>query len=236
MTYPTPPWTLQGYAIQTLQLIDIERVRSLIPPEFDIVSLLPGKTLGGVYLSLYGSGSVLEYSELIVVAGRVRYSGKTGGWISHIYVDNHDSVAGGREIWGLPKEIAEFTWEKCDHVAWPTANRSTRYHHRVTVRQGENTLCRFSYNHAKFGWQMPLPLTLNDNVLSTLSGNILYFNGDFKSRLGLVASQLEVPPESPFANLGLKQPWLTLDMDKLCLTAGEPQVVGQLNSSLMIQA
>ncbi|NEP51888.1 MAG: acetoacetate decarboxylase family protein [Moorea sp. SIO3C2] len=232
MTYPNPPWTLQGYAIQTLQLIDIERVRSLIPPEFDIVSLLPGKTLGGVYLSLYGSGSVLEYSELIVVAGRVRYSGKTGGWISHIYVDNHDSVAGGREIWGLPKEIAEFTWEKCDRVASPTANRSTRYHHRVTVRQGENTLCRFSYNHAKFGWQLPL----NDNVLSTLSGNILYFNGDFKSRLGLVASQLEVPPESPFANLGLKQPWLTLDMDKLCLTAGEPQVVGQLNSSLMIQA
>ncbi|HEY9821570.1 MAG TPA: acetoacetate decarboxylase family protein, partial [Candidatus Sericytochromatia bacterium] len=105
MTYPPAPWTLQGYAIQSLQLIDIERVRPLIPTEFEIISVLPGKTVGGVYLSYYGSGSVLEYSELIVAAGMVRYSGKIGGWVSHIYVDNADSVAGGREIWGLPKEL-----------------------------------------------------------------------------------------------------------------------------------
>src|SRR5919199_4290949 len=124
MPYPAPPWTLQGYALQTLQLIDVERVRPLIPPEFDIVSVLPGKTIGGVYLSYYGSGSVLEYSELIVAAGMVRYSGKIGGWISHIYVDNPDSVAGGRNIWGLPKELAEFTWERGEHITVRQGNRT----------------------------------------------------------------------------------------------------------------
>src|SRR4028119_2333800 len=138
MTYPQAPWTLQGYALQTLQLIDVERVRPLIPPEFDIVSVLPGKTVGGVYLSNYGSGSVLEYSELIVNAAMVRYSGKIGGRVSHIYVDNGDSVAGGREIWGLPKELAEFTWD----------NGS-----RVTVRQGNKLLCSLNYNQQSFGWR-----------------------------------------------------------------------------------
>lgn len=76
MAYPQALWTLQGYAIQTVQLIDIEQVRPLIPSELEIVSIWPGKTVGGVYLSYYGSGSVLEYSELIVVAGVVSYSRK----------------------------------------------------------------------------------------------------------------------------------------------------------------
>jgi acetoacetate decarboxylase len=69
MSYPQAPWILQGYAFQTLQLLDIERVRPFIPAELDIISVFPGKTLGGVYLSRYSAGSVLEYSELIVISG-----------------------------------------------------------------------------------------------------------------------------------------------------------------------
>ena len=219
MTYPQAPWTLQGYALQTLQLIDVERVRPLIPPEFDIVSVLPGKTVGGVYLAYYGSGSVLEYSELIVAAAMVRYSGKIGGWVSHIYVDNGHSVAGGREIWGLPKELAEFTWEKGNSSA-------SGYDNRVIVRQGENTLCSFSYNKQNFGLELPF----SGNVFSTLAASILLFKGEMKSRLGIVGSKLQVPAESPFASLGLEPPWLTIYCDRLCLVAGVPEVVGHRKS------
>ena len=219
MTYPQAPWTLQGYALQTLQLIDVERVRPLIPPEFDIVSVLPGKTVGGVYLAYYGSGSVLEYSELIVAAAMVGYSGKIGGWVSHIYVDNGHSVAGGREIWGLPKELAEFTWEKGNSSA-------SGYDNRVFVRQGENTLCSFSYNKQNFGLELPF----SGNVFSTLAASILLFKGEMKSRLGIVGSKLQVPAESPFASLGLEPPWLTIYCDRLCLVAGVPEVVGHRKS------
>ena len=75
MPYPQSPWTLKGYAFQTLHLLDIDRVRPLIPPELNIISVFPGKTLGGVYLSYYGQGSVLEYSELIVIAAFLNYKG-----------------------------------------------------------------------------------------------------------------------------------------------------------------
>ncbi|MDP8962653.1 MAG: acetoacetate decarboxylase family protein [Cyanobacteriota bacterium] len=220
MAYPSSPWTLQGYALQTLQLIDVEQVRPFIAPELDIVSVLPGKTLGGVYLSCYGSGSVLEYSELIVAAGIVRYSGKIGGWISHIYVDNPDSVAGGRNIWGLPKELAEFTWEKGSRTA-------SGYENCVTVRQGEQTLCQLSYNQQTLG----LPLPFSGNVFSTHSESILLFNGKFEGSVGTVGSKLQVPVESPFASLGLDRPWLTFYGEKLRMVIGTPEVVGRTEAA-----
>lgn len=207
MPYPQAPWTLQGYAIQTLQLLDIDRVRPFIPSELNIIPVLLGKTLGGVYLSYYGQGSVLEYSELIVIAGIVNYSGKFGGWVSHIYVDNPDSVAGGREIWGLPKEMADFTWE---------------HDNRVTVQQGNQTLCTLNCDRQGFGWRQ----WLGASSFSTLEHNLLLFPAELDSRLGLVGSKLEIPSESPFAKLNIGQPLLTVRADNMQLKVGAPDVVG----------
>ncbi len=144
------------------------------------------------------------------MASLVSYSGKWGGWISHIYVDSADSAAGGREIWGLPKELAEFTWEK--------GERS-----RVTVRQGDRLLCRLT--HTQQNLSLPLPFKMP--VLSALNSDFLFFQGEFESRLGLIGSQLEIPAESSFAMLGLGQPWLAVCCDQLRLAAGAPEVVGQ---------
>ena len=141
MNYPQPPWNLKGFAIQTLNLLDVERSRYFIPAELEIVSVLPGKTLGGIYLSAYGEGSLLQYNELIVVAGLTRYQNKVGSWISHIYVDNETSVAGGREIWQLPKEMADFSWE------FDSDKKG-----KVTVRQNESLLCQLEYQKE---WYQP---------------------------------------------------------------------------------
>ena len=86
MSYPSAPWILKGDAIQTLHLVNINQVKLLVQQELDIISVWPGKTLGGVYLSKYGSGSVLEYNELIVAPAVVIYQGKIGVWVSHIYL------------------------------------------------------------------------------------------------------------------------------------------------------
>lgn len=215
MSYPSAPWTLQGYAIQTLQLIEIAQVRSFIPPEFEIISVLPGKTIGGVYLSKYLTGSVLEYSELIIAPAIINYAGKIGGWISHIYVDNPDSVAGGREIWGLPKEFADFTWEK-------TQNQSG-LENCVTVDQDRQMLCKLSYNLPSFG----LPVPFSGDVFSTKLDSIYLFNGNFSANVGLCGSKLEIPVESPFGRLGLDKPFLTAYCKNLRLVAGMPKLIGQ---------
>ena len=207
MSYPQAPWILQGYAFQTLQLLDTERVRRFIPAELDIISVFPGKTVGGVYLSRYGAGSVLEYSELIVISGIHSYQGKFGGWVTHIYVDNPDSVAGGREIWGLPKELAEFTW---------TDNS-------VSVRQDNRLLCSLKYSRQGFGLQQKLGAL----TFSTQGTDLLLFSAEVEARFGLVSAKLEIPSQSPFSALDIGQPWLTVHAEQMRLVVDAPTVIGQ---------
>ncbi|MBE9000923.1 MULTISPECIES: acetoacetate decarboxylase family protein [unclassified Nostoc] len=208
MPYPQAPWTLQGYAIQTLHLVNIDLVRSLIPLDLKIISVWPGKTIASVYLSKYGSGSVLEYSELIIAPALVNYQRKIGGWISHIYVDNADSVAGGREIWGLPKELAEFTWKEGEHI---------------TVHQGNRKLCSLKYNQQTLAWRQGL----SASGFSVKGTDLMMFPAKCESVLGLIGSQLEIPTESPFSGIGLGQPLLTVRCEQMSLQVDAPKVVGQ---------
>jgi acetoacetate decarboxylase len=207
MVYPVAPWNLQGYAVQTVHLTDIDRVRPLIPSEFEIFSVFPGKTVGALYLSNYQPGSILEYSELIVAPALIKYQGKIGAWVSHIYVDNPDSVAGGQEIWGLPKELADFTW----------------FDKRVAVQQRDKTLCTLDFNKQSLiswrQWFKGLSFSIKDT-------NILSFPAEFEFNIGLIGSKLEVPQESPFASLNLGAPLLSARCNNMILKVEAPQVVG----------
>jgi hypothetical protein len=214
MAYPPAPWTLRGHSLQTLNLVDVAKARPFVPPELDIVSVLPGKTLGSVYVAAYETGSSLEYNELIVVPALVRYGNQIGSWISHIYVDNPDSVAGGREIWGLPKELADFSWQ----MAKPG---------QVTVQQGSRSLCTLTYDWQFNLWRQYLPVP----GLSMLQENYLLFKGEAEANLALVGAKLVIPTESPFAGLDLGQPWLTIQSKALKLVAGAPSIVGHRNSA-----
>ncbi|MGF2035135.1 MAG: acetoacetate decarboxylase family protein [Nostoc sp. CmiVER01] len=209
MPYPQAPWTLQGYAIQTLHLVNVDQVRPLIPSELKIISVWPGKTLASVYLSHYGSGSVLEYSELIIAPAVVNYQNKIGGWVSHIYVDNADSVAGGREIWGLPKELAEFSWKQGKHV---------------TVHQENRKLCSLNYNQQSLAWRQ----WLSASAFGAKGADLLIFSAEVESVLGLISSKLEISAESPFSGIGLGQPWLTVRCEQMSLQVDAPKVVGQM--------
>lgn len=214
MAYPQAPWTLQGYAVGTVHLIDIDKVRPFIPKELEIISFWPGKTLGGVYLSYYAPGSVLEYNELIVAPAMVSYAGKVGGWVSHIYVDNPDSVAGGREIWGLPKELASFSWDK-----------SSSSQHSCTVSQNDKLLCNLHYSNQSLALQIPV----SGNSFGRRNSELLYFQAGFKSRLGLVSGRLEVPAQSDFAALNLGQPLSTVYINEMHLKVEAPTVIGQVS-------
>ena len=63
------------------------------------IMVIPHGATSGLFLATY-TGETLAYHELIVF--------RPGLVVSHIYVDDERSLAGGREIWNLPKELAEF--------------------------------------------------------------------------------------------------------------------------------
>jgi acetoacetate decarboxylase len=209
MSYPPAPWNLKGYAFNSFHLLDIATVSPMIPSDLEIVSLLPGKTLGNVYVSAYTKGSILDYNELIISPALVRYQKRVCSWISHIYVDNSDSVAGGREIWGLPKEIADFTWQN----------------NHVIVSQNNQKLCQFN-------WQKPLlsigtwwPATITGKVLSGIEQKRLLFNSQFRSPIQLVKSKINIPSNSPFSGLQINQPFLSIKFPSLNLLAKSPSLI-----------
>lgn len=212
MAYPPAPWKANGFVVQTLRLIDVEDARYFVPSELDIVSVLPGKTLGAVYFADYGPGSALEYNELIVSPALVRYGSTFRFWISHIYVDNSDSLAGGREIWGLPKEMAHFTWSPDRRM--------------VEAQQSGRILCRLHSNPPR--WLLPMPLVLP--TFSIQEDDLLSFKASLRGRLGLAKGELHVSAESPFADLNLAPRGWTLSIQNMAFVADAPRRVARLAS------
>lgn len=209
MAYPSAPWSLNGLALTTLHLLDVDRVRSHVPSELSIVQVLPGKTLGTVYFSAYTAGSVLEYNELIVAPALLAHGGKVGAWVSHIYVNNADSVAGGRKIWGLPKELAEFTWSTS----------------AVRVYQPGQELCSLSFQPTWLQLPKELQPSLSGAVFTKLGEALAWFAPQFQAQPSVISGHLTVPETSPFHTLDLGQPFLALSASELKLVVKSPQPV-----------
>jgi acetoacetate decarboxylase len=204
MNYPSAPWTLKGYGFVTLHLVDVSQAEKYIPNDLDIVQVFPGKTIGGVVLGKYEPGSSLTYGELIVVPGLVRQGTNIGAWISHIYVDDLNSVAGGHQIWGLPKEEAQFFWQS---------------EGGAIVKQGDRTLCQFTPT-----WQFNLWRQRGQfGTFSKLETVLAEFQSEATANLALIQARIDIPSSSPFAHLIKTQPWLALRGESLELTVAAPK-------------
>jgi len=88
--YPAAPWRLRGQMWGTLFA----------------VAGAPGRPRGAYAAAFvsYEPGSPLTYSELLVA----RHLGGTRVQVTDIWVDSPASRAGGRELWAIPKELADF--------------------------------------------------------------------------------------------------------------------------------
>lgn len=93
MDYPPAPWHMHG------QLwLSLFRVRG-VPDR-------PDGVYGAAFVS-YEDPSPLTYSELLIA----RPAEDKRVTISDIWVDSPASVAGGRELWAIPKGLCDFTLE-----------------------------------------------------------------------------------------------------------------------------
>ena len=174
MTHPAPPWHLNG--------------------EFLIVpAIVRPQALGGVLLANYASGT-LAYRELIVFERATR----RGMVISHIYVDDEQSMHGGRQIWGLPKELATFEYGR---TRFEAAQEQPLL--RATIRRRPGRL----------------PLIVPAPIVSEAGATL----GIARVRAAPALVTLDVPAASPFAHLGLSGTHLGLAGDGLRLTMPPPK-------------
>ncbi|MDR7274353.1 acetoacetate decarboxylase family protein [Catenuloplanes atrovinosus] len=108
MAYPPEPWHLRGQMHVSVWLVPAAGLpphpQGLAAPPLTVAGRVP---VGAAWVS-YRPGGVLSYRELL--AGRlVRDHGRPRATITEIWVDSEASRDGGRELWGIPKELAELT-------------------------------------------------------------------------------------------------------------------------------
>lgn len=105
--YPPPPWDLRGQMYLSVWRVPRALLPTALPPEVRPI-ILGGKGFVGTAWVYYGPDGVLSYREL-VAAVLVHRRGRPLVSITQIWVDSPVSRDGGKQLWGIPKELAHFT-------------------------------------------------------------------------------------------------------------------------------
>ncbi|HHY65481.1 MAG TPA: acetoacetate decarboxylase family protein [Clostridiaceae bacterium] len=107
------PWNLTGKGyILLYKFPKVFAEEKANVPEF-----LKGKFAGGfgaLMLVDYSTSDAGPYGELLLIPGKFMHEGKKLNTISKIYVSTMASVINGRRNWGIPKELADFSFQAID--------------------------------------------------------------------------------------------------------------------------
>ena len=109
MLIAPPPWTLTGNGVILVAHFPEAFVRAqgfLAPYQQRAYR----GWVGTVMLVDYETSPVGPYQELLFIPGLFRFGDTTSFSIAKIYVSTHDSVWNGRQNWGIPKELADFSF------------------------------------------------------------------------------------------------------------------------------
>ena len=101
--YPPPPWRLRGHL-----WAGIFRAAEPVPLPGELCPLIGPRRLL-ILLVRYEVGT-LRYDEL-AIGTPARRGLRVGLWMHGLWVSDPASVRGGRDIWGLPKRLATFSWD-----------------------------------------------------------------------------------------------------------------------------
>jgi acetoacetate decarboxylase len=176
-SHPPAPWRLHGDAV--IVPFPVRARDDAVPDGATALRGPGGRSLGGLLLAAYGAGSTLAYHELIAFSGLARAGGRVGFVVSHIAVDAPASVTGGRELWGLPKRLADFAWTPRE----------------IAVAEDGVEVVRARV--------APAPVRAPVLVLAPFFGGLGHSVARGRMRVAPALVDLDVPPGSPLRPLGL---------------------------------
>ncbi len=105
-SYPPSPWRLNATAYVSMWRLPVRGLQLSLGERIDAAVLLGSVNLASGFV-IYEAGGDLEYRELFL-AVLARADGKLGVTVPSIWVDSTRALAGGRELWGIPKQLASF--------------------------------------------------------------------------------------------------------------------------------
>jgi len=204
LTYPPEPWQLGGSMLLTVFAFP---ARSL-PPELEQFApegvrpvVVGGRALVGAALVDYAPGSVVTYNELLV-SFLTREGRRLVSTLSHIWVDNPQSVAGGRELWAIPKGLARF--ERAGDSA--TVDVDGRRAASLDARVGGRLLP---------GWQ-----SFSLTTAQRLEGRSVLATNAARAHVRRARIDWDFPADGPLAYMRAGRPLFSVELDRMGISFG----------------
>ena len=206
---PVPaPWTLQGEGIVLL----FHFKKDWVAQAGNLPAHLQGKFKGGfgyVMLVNYQESPVGPYKELLFIPGK--FGEEKLQSITTIYVDSEASTANGRANWAIPKETAEFHWQKEKGIDQVEVSLNGQQVFRASIRSGG----------------IPFPMStalLPIRLRQELEGQVLFTQPEGKGWGKLARIQdVEVDPQL-FPDIRGIKPLIALKVSPFTLTFPKPSI------------
>ncbi|MCE7001164.1 acetoacetate decarboxylase family protein [Saccharothrix sp. S26] len=195
MSYPPEPWVLHGRACVAVWLVRAAAVPGL---PVRVVTVFGWAVVGVAFVDYRPPG--MAYHE-VVAAVVVRDGWRVGVSIPRIWVDSPASQAGGRELWGIPKQRAGFDWGP----GWVASARDDR-----------GPIASVRARPSRFGVRLPVAGSTWQAFGAGLARTPLRATG----RVTPVRAAWHIDPKGPLAWLLPRRPLLSLAVRGLRLTFG----------------
>lgn len=206
--YPPEPWHLRGQMYLSVFLVPARELPQLPRVLGDAVRpvVAGGRAVVGAAWVRYEPGGVLHYRELLS-AVLVHERGRPRVSITDIWVDSVASREGGRRLWGIPKEMAEF---RIDTENEPLVDAA------ATVPAGPAIAAALVRLKGRLPGRFPLGFT----VAQALGGSVRRTPVRGRAGLRTADAAWRPEPDGPLGHLAGRRPVLSLAITDFWLVFG----------------
>lgn len=212
--YPPGPWHLNGELLVSVLRVPLARVPGLdraVPPRHRPV-LLGGDVLVGLALARYVPGGTLAYDELLTaVLTRPRGSPAPRVTVPQIWVTSAASAAGGRALWGIPKDACTVRRQRT------TVGGRVALHADVTADGLPVATLRALVGRTVLPGLPPLPVVTaqrRDDGSGVVTGNRA------RAAVRTLRARWDLDPDGPLGHLAGSRPLLSVAFTDAALTFG----------------
>lgn len=189
-SYPPSPWHLTAHAYVGLYLVPKSDLPAPHSPQTKAITVF-GRGLVAAAFFVYEEPSPLTYNEIMSTV-LVRKGWRPLVSITKIWVDSEASRDGGRELWAIPKDLADFA-----------VNPHTSY----VGADGHTSIGSLVVHGAK---ALPLKLPVGFKVAQNRAGELVLTSVKGRGRIGIAKVRWTFNPDGPIGFLAGRRPLLTL--------------------------
>jgi hypothetical protein len=205
--YPPEPWDLRGQLYLSVFAVPRADLPTLPDPLAAAVRPLPfgRRALVGAAWVRYEPGGILQYRELLS-AVLVHEGRRPRVSITEIWVDSAASRDGGRELWGIPKDLADLEVRTAP---------DGRTEGTASIEGGRIAAVSFGAG-LRLPGRWPAPMS----VAQALDGAVKRTAVRGRAGLRLGGSTWRVEPDGPLGYLAGRRPLLTVTLSDFQLRFG----------------